>query len=64
MSAPNHLTDISSLSDRDFYHLLDRSLAFRRIMDEGASPRPTLQHRLQFNLFYENSTRTNLSFEV
>lgn len=64
MADPTHLTDISSLSDATFGALLDRSLTFRGMMDRGASPRPSLQHRLQFNLFYENSTRTNLSFEV
>jgi aspartate carbamoyltransferase catalytic subunit len=59
-----HLTDTESLSDEALTGILDLSLDRRAQMDEGRRIEPRLQGQLQFNLFYEDSTRTNLSFEV
>ncbi|WOI52744.1 aspartate carbamoyltransferase catalytic subunit [Parvularcula sp. LCG005] len=64
MTTARHLTDIASLDDEALLQILERSLTFRRMMDQGRYPKPVLEGRLQFNLFFENSTRTNLSFEV
>jgi aspartate carbamoyltransferase catalytic subunit len=60
----NHLTDLSGLSDDALLALLDLSLDRRADLDEGRPIPERLKGRLQFNLFYEDSTRTNLSFEV
>lgn len=64
MTTFRHLTDLASLPDAVFYGALDRSISLREMMDRGAWPLRSLDGRLQFNLFYENSTRTSLSFEV
>ena len=59
-----HLIDLSDWSTADVTDLLALSFRRRRELDEGKTPPQTLRGKLQFNLFYENSTRTNLSFEV
>ncbi|MBB4659378.1 aspartate carbamoyltransferase catalytic subunit [Parvularcula dongshanensis] len=59
-----HLTDLSRLDDAGLAALLDLSLDRRADLDEGRAVPPRLAGRLQFNLFYEDSTRTNLSFET
>lgn len=64
MTELRHLTDIASLNDETLISLLDRSLEIRDMMDRREYPDLCLAGRLQYNLFYENSTRTNLSFEV
>ena len=64
MTQFRHLTDIATLADEDFFALLDGSLETRRALDAKRAIPTTLTGRLQFNLFFEDSTRTNLSFEV
>ena len=59
-----HLIACETLTDSQLTELLALSLTRRRDIDERRPlPRP-LEGRLQFNLFYEDSTRTNLSFEA
>ncbi|MGV6819765.1 MAG: aspartate carbamoyltransferase catalytic subunit [Parvularcula sp.] len=64
MTQFRHLTDITSLSDDDFFALLDASLETRQALEANSATSNALSGRLQFNLFFEDSTRTNLSFEV
>ena len=64
MKQAKHLIDLSSWDRAAIDDLLTLSLERRRQMDAGEAPPQTLTGCLQFNLFYENSTRTNLSFEV
>ena len=59
-----HLIDLSSWERPAIDALLALSLERRRQMGAGEAPPQALTGCLQFNLFYENSTRTNLSFEV
>lgn len=59
-----HLTDITALSSDEIRPLLDEALRYDRAIAEGDDLRAPLAGMLQFNLFYENSTRTSLSFEV
>ena len=59
-----HLIALTDWPDTAVRDLLDLSLERRRQMDAGEAPPQVLTGRLQFNLFYENSTRTNLSFEI
>ncbi|WP_031553403.1 aspartate carbamoyltransferase catalytic subunit [Parvularcula oceani] len=59
-----HLTELGALSDEEVRALLDLSLDRRAQLDRHEEIPPALQGRLQFNLFFEDSTRTNLSFEV
>lgn len=53
-----HFVAIEQLSVKDIHQLLDRALAFKQ--GEVVKPQP----RFIANLFFENSTRTHLSFEV
>lgn len=54
-----HFLSIEDLSERDIHHLLDRSFAFKNIRHY-----PRYAHYTLANLFYENSTRTRVSFEL
>jgi aspartate carbamoyltransferase catalytic subunit len=56
------LISIDSLNDWQIQHILDRSeLCFEENRASTINPQ-TLQGRIIFNLFYENSTRTAMSF--
>ena len=59
-----HLTGIENLSDADLAQILDRTLAIDTALDARQTLGGPLANRLLFNLFYENSTRTSLSFAV
>jgi aspartate carbamoyltransferase catalytic subunit len=59
-----HLTDIGALSDDEVRRLLSEALRYDEAIAKGADLGRPLADRLQFNLFYEDSTRTNLSFLV
>lgn len=56
------LISIDSLSDEVIERLLERSLHWREESRSSAVPENPLAHKLLFNLFYENSTRTLMSF--
>ena len=59
-----HLIDLDSWPDEEIRALLDLSLDRRAAMTRGEALPQRLAGKLQFNLFYESSTRTSLSFEV
>ena len=64
MTNTRHFTDIATLDHATFEHLMQRSLDYRATLDAGDRIAASLSGKLQFNLFYENSTRTILSFDV
>ncbi|HBI21381.1 MAG TPA: aspartate carbamoyltransferase [Legionella sp.] len=55
----NHLLDIHPLSQHDILALIQRALSFKHSPQHPRYPDHTLA-----NLFYENSTRTRVSFEL
>jgi aspartate carbamoyltransferase catalytic subunit len=55
----NHFLDISSLSREHILQLIHRALAFKTSQQFPAYPQHAVAH-----LFYENSTRTRVSFEM
>jgi aspartate carbamoyltransferase catalytic subunit len=59
------LLDVDDWSPSEFRLLLDHARHMRRLLDlSGNAGRPASLHgRLVVNLFYENSTRTRVSFE-
>jgi aspartate carbamoyltransferase catalytic subunit len=59
-----HLTDIGALADDEIRALLSRALDYDEALAQGRDLGAPLSGRLQFNLFFENSTRTSLSFAV
>ena len=56
------LLSIDSLNDQQVAHLLDRAQLLFEDDRSTTKPVETLEGRLVFNLFYENSTRTAMSF--
>ncbi|KTD45420.1 aspartate carbamoyltransferase [Legionella quinlivanii] len=56
----NHFLNIDQLNSAEIHHLLERAKAFK----ENKIPYPVYSEQRLANLFYENSTRTRVSFEV
>lgn len=59
-----HLISIEDLSKADAIKILDTAVELDQVTDQGAKKLPTLRGRTVVNLFYEDSTRTRLSFEL
>jgi len=58
-----HLISVQDLSRTDTLHILDTARELDRVTNGGVNLLPTLRGRTVVNLFYEDSTRTRLSFE-
>ncbi|MCH2449960.1 MAG: aspartate carbamoyltransferase catalytic subunit [Gracilimonas sp.] len=59
-----HLLGLSDYSKEDILYVLEQAKYFREILDRPVPKVPTLRDKTIVNLFYENSTRTRLSFEL
>ncbi len=59
-----HLLSISDLSKPDALQILDTAAELARIADAPIKKLPTLRGRTIVNLFFEDSTRTRISFEA
>jgi aspartate carbamoyltransferase catalytic subunit len=59
-----HLLSAADLSRDDALLVLDTAAELGRVADRAIKKLPTLRGRTVVNLFYEDSTRTRLSFEV
>jgi aspartate carbamoyltransferase catalytic subunit len=59
-----HLLSISQLSSEDIVRILDTAESFREVGTRVIKKVPALRGRTVVNLFYENSTRTRISFEI
>ena len=59
-----HLLGIEGLSPTDILTILDRAEAYADAMRAGERPEPVLKGLTQINMFFENSTRTQASFEI
>jgi aspartate carbamoyltransferase catalytic subunit len=62
--ARRHLLGIEGLRRAEIEHLLDTALTMREVLRRSVKKVPTLRGKAVVNLFFENSTRTRLSFEV
>jgi aspartate carbamoyltransferase catalytic subunit len=60
---PKHLLGIADLEPKEIETLLETAKAFRPAVERNESI-PLLSGKTVVNLFFENSTRTRLSFEV
>jgi aspartate carbamoyltransferase catalytic subunit len=58
-----HLISVHDLSHAETLHILDTASELDRVTHGGSKLLPTLRGRTVVNLFYEDSTRTRLSFE-
>lgn len=59
-----HLVSIRDLSKDSALHLLSIAQDMSQINDRSIKKLPTLRGRTVVNLFFENSTRTRISFEI
>ena len=59
-----HLLDLDDWTPDEIRALLDRAAYMRDVLDEPARKLDVLRGKLVVTLFYENSTRTRVSFEV
>jgi len=59
-----HLLSVADLSKPDALQILDTAAELARIADAPIKKLPTLRGRTIVNLFFEDSTRTRISFEA
>jgi len=60
----NHLLGIKHLTAEDIQLILDTAKEFKEVLNRPIKKVPTLRDITIANLFFENSTRTRLSFEL
>ena len=59
-----HLLGLQGVPKDDIQLILDTATTFREVLERPIKRVPTLQGKTIVNLFYENSTRTRISFEL
>lgn len=59
-----HLTGIDQLDRNDITRLLDRAQGYADALARGKKIKPVLDGKTIITMFFENSTRTRLSFEM
>src|SRR5438128_11047566 len=59
-----HLLGIKDLAPSDISLLLDTAKQFKEVLNRPVKKVPSLRDVTIVNLFYENSTRTRMSFEL
>jgi aspartate carbamoyltransferase catalytic subunit len=59
-----HLLGIRDLSPSDIETILDTAVQFKEVLQRPIKKVPSLRDVTIVNLFYENSTRTRISFEI
>ncbi len=64
MSLPNHLLGLKTCTAEQIGEILERASFFRKCIDENTSLRKFKKSINVINLFFENSTRTRISFEL
>ncbi len=59
-----HLLGLKDVSREDILSILDAAVSFKEILNRPIPKVPTLRHVTVVNAFFENSTRTRISFEL
>ena len=59
-----HLLGLQGVPREDIQLILDTATTFREVLERPIKKVPTLQGKTIVNLFFENSTRTRISFEL
>ena len=59
-----HLIGIKNLTEKDIYLIFNTAKEFKQVINRPIKKVPTLRDITIANLFFENSTRTKLSFEL
>lgn len=60
----SHLLGIKDLTPQDIQLILDTAVQFKEVLQRPIKKVPSLRDVTIVNLFYENSTRTRISFEL
>ena len=64
MLEQKHLLGLEGYPAKDIQTIIDTALNFREVLDRPIKKVPSLQGVTIVNLFFENSTRTKISFEL
>ena len=64
MMKHKHLLDLENFPASDIEKIIETSFSFKEILDRPIKKVPSLQGKTIVNLFFENSTRTRISFEL
>ncbi len=59
-----HLFGLEDLSSEEIEHILDTAFSFKEVLERPIRIVPTLRGVSVLNLFFEDSTRTRISFEL
>ena len=59
-----HVLGLNGVPKEDIQLILDTAKTFREVLERPVKKVPTLQGKTVVNLFFENSTRTRISFEL
>ena len=59
-----HLLGLDGMKREEIQLILDTAVSFREVLDRPIKKVPPLQGKTIANMFFENSTRTRLSFEL
>ncbi len=64
MLKQKHLLGLEGYPAQDIKTIIDTAFSFREVLDRPIKKVPSLQGKTIVNLFFENSTRTRISFEL
>ena len=64
MLKDKHLLKLEDYPKEDIQNIIDTAFSFREVLDRPIKKVPSLQGITVVNLFFENSTRTRISFEL
>lgn len=64
MLEKKHLLGLEGYPAKDIETIIDTAFSFREVLDRPIKKVPSLQGKTIVNLFFENSTRTRISFEL
>jgi len=64
MLSNRHLLGLKNYPGEDIQTIIDTAFQFREVLDRPIKRVPSLQGHTIVNLFFENSTRTRISFEL
>ena len=64
MLQQKHLLGLEGYPSEDIQSIIDTAFNFREVLDRPIKKVPSLQGVTIVNLFFENSTRTRISFEL
>ena len=59
-----HLLGLKDFPSEDIKKIIDTSFSFKEVLNRPIKKVPSLQGKTIVNLFFENSTRTRISFEL